>query len=263
MTLGVLAASLAGAVALGRSSEATVAVRTAPLPVSTGAPDVPMPTADPLVEPVGEDWAADAAIRAALVEQQRDVSAARAAARRAARAYVAPSATATPQAATWGALGAAGVWVVGDSIAAGMSAAWAGVHETLAVPGARSTTVVPQVLAALSHASGRPVLVVALGANDDPRTPAVFRSEVRRLLAAAPGCVVWSTVHRPGDRWAPLNEVLRDEAGTAGGRLQLAEWDRMAAADPSLLQPDGIHPRTGTVYRSIAGLAQQAAQRCS
>lgn len=259
--LGILAACLAGGVALARSGSATAAAHERPAAASVPLPSPP-PTADPLEQPVGEDWAVDAAIRAAVVQQQREVAAARAAARRAARAYVPPPAPTHPLTTT-SLLGGSGSWVVGDSIAAGMSGAWGADHETLAVPGARSTTVVPQVVSALSRSAGPPVLVVALGTNDDPRTPAVFRTEVRRLLGAAPGCVVWTTVHRPGGRWAPLNDVLREEAASSGGRMQLADWDRLASEDPSLLQPDGIHPRTGTVYRSIVGLAQQAAQRCS
>lgn len=122
---------------------------------------------------------------------------------------------------------------------------------------------VPRILSALRSATGRPMLIVALGTNDDPSTPEAFRAQVRRLVAAAPSCVVWVTVHRPGGRWEALNQVLQQEATSSGGRLALAGWDRLVAGEPALVQSDGIHPRTGTAYRSMVALATTAAATCS
>ena len=143
--------------------------------------------------------------------------------------------------------------MVGDSIAAGMGQQWPGAPAVVADPGARSGLVVTQVAPALAAAPGRPLVVVALGTNDDPRQVEAFRADVRALLGSAPGCVVWATVHRPGGRWEPLNAVLRGESARSGGRLQLADWDAFATANPQVLQADGIHPRTGTVTGRSSG----------
>jgi hypothetical protein len=225
------------------------------------------PASDGLTVIDAEDAAVDAAIRAAVVEQERVQRMRDEAARKASRwndrhgatGSGAGGAAATSSAGT----STSGVWVVGDSIAAGIGAAWPGDPVVVAVPGAHSSTVVPRAAPALAAAVGRPLTVVALGTNDNPTQPEVFRSGVRTLLAAAPGCVVWTTIHQPGGRWESLNAVLRTEAARSGGRLQLAEWDRLATSQPGLLQSDGIHPRTGTVYSSIVALAQRAASRCS
>lgn len=233
----------------------------APVPTDvarTAAPALPTPTDI-------EDAAVDAAIRAAVTDQQRVQRMREEAARKAARWNERHGVTASAPPSTRGSRGTgatSGVWVVGDSIAAGLGAAWPGDPVVVAVPGAHSSTVVPHAAPALAAASGRPLTVVALGTNDNPTQPELFRSEVRTLLAAAPGCVVWTTIHQPGGRWEVLNSVLRDEAARSGGRLQLADWDRLATSAPELLQSDGIHPRTGTVYSSIVALAQQAASRC-
>ena len=121
----------------------------------------------------------------------------------------------------------------------------------------------PQLLSALRGTATTPALVVAAGTNDDPRDPAAFAAAVGLVLRATPGCGVWVSTHRPGERWEPLNAALRVEQARASGRLQLADWDALATANPSMLQPDGIHPRTGTVYASIASLARTALGRCA
>lgn len=241
-----------------RASETASPPRpSSPAPSSSSAPG-------PTLAPVGVDWVADAQIKAAVVGQRLARQAARASARRSAR--TAAPAQAVTRAVAPTVLGAAppggDVWVVGDSIAAGMGQQWPGAPAVVADPGARSGLVVTQVAPALAAAPGRPLVVVALGTNDDPRQVEAFRADVRALLGSAPGCVVWATVHRPGGRWEPLNAVLRGESARSGGRLQLADWDAFATANPQVLQADGIHPRTGTVYRSLVGLASAAAARC-
>lgn len=253
----LLAAVAVPVVAAGRADGPVAA--SAPTAVSVTRPSAPVPApSDPLVPPPGVDWQVDAQIRAAVLaqqEQDRVVRAARRQAERKAARYVPPATTpSTPPTAA-----SDDVWVVGDSIAEGMGAAWPGTPYVLADPGQRSATVVPQVLSALA-AGGPRVLVVALGTNDSSLDVAGFRARVHQILDAAPGCVVWTTIHRPGGAWEPFNDVLRSIA--AEGRLRIADWDAYADAHPDTLQSDGIHPRTGTVYAAIAGLAASAAQGC-
>ncbi|HET8970101.1 MAG TPA: hypothetical protein VFN19_03500 [Candidatus Nanopelagicales bacterium] len=229
-------------------------------PITSG----PMPEA-PLVVPAGVDWRADAAIWAAVVDQRAAAAQRAAATRRAAQDTSAPRSGSGPDQAlppTSSQPTTTDVWVVGDSIAEGIGLAWPGTPVTLAQPGARTSTFVPQVVSALAAATTPRLLVVAGGTNDDPDDSGEFRDQVQRLLAATSGCVVWTTVHRPGGRWEVLNSVLGELAASSGGRLQLAAWDQLAVAEPALLQSDGIHPRSGTVYSQIVGLVNAAAQHC-
>jgi hypothetical protein len=258
----------------GRGTEPAMSVHVA-AGARVAAPAVVDPTrpeAAALEPATGVDWRADATIWAAVVRARVDDTRRAAATRQVAKqraeaAYQAARDTANrvaaaPAAPTTSTPLTGSVWVVGDSIAAGLGQAWPGSPSVITQPEARTAAVLPHVTSALAAGAAPHVLVVASGTNDDPADPDAFRTQVQHLLGATGGCVVWTTVHRPGGRWQSLNAVLAEQAAAAAGRLQLADWGRLATSNPELLQSDGIHPRSGTVYSRIVALATAAAARC-
>lgn len=114
-------------------------------------------------------------------------------------------------------------------------------------------------------ADGSTVLAVSLFTNDDPTHTAELRAAVRTTLerVGPRGCAVWATIARP-----PLNGVTYDAANTllrriaaTDSRLRLVHWAETAAAQPSLLGPDGVHP-TPSGYDLRARLYARAAESC-
>lgn len=153
--------------------------------------------------------------------------------------------------------------VVGDSIAVMVAEAWDGqvpvVEAQVGISSRASAEVVVPLLEGLSDPG---VTVVALGTNDDAGSSAAFGETVRRVVAAAPGCVAWLTVHRSagGQTWSAFNDVLRASARDFR-RLVLVDWDEIALTNPDAVYPDGIHPTPAGVSQ-IAAEVSQAAAKC-
>jgi peptidoglycan/LPS O-acetylase OafA/YrhL len=148
-----------------------------------------------------------------------------------------------------------GVLVVGDSVALGSSGA---LTATLgadtrvdAVVGRQfddGATIVDE------WASGHPgPVVVALGSNGIARD-----EDVERLIDAAPDRrIVLVSVSVPR-RWRePVNDVLHAAADRHDDRVRVADWAGIAAANPSLLGPDQVHP-TRTGQRRLATAVRDA-----
>lgn len=144
-----------------------------------------------------------------------------------------------------------------------LAEAWSGkvplVEATVGISSATSAEVVVPLLRGVE--AGGPV-VVALGTNDDPSTLARFEGTIRKVVSAAPGCVVWLTIHRveSSGSWEPFNEVLR-KVDRETDRLVLAGWAGMVARDGSLVYSDGVHP-TPSGVRALARAVSTAALGC-
>jgi lysophospholipase L1-like esterase len=156
------------------------------------------------------------------------------------------------------------VSLVGDSLNVGvepyLEAALGGwTIETDDVVG-RSTATGLEHLRERGAALGRYV-VISLGTNDPRDGVDAFRADVTQVLQVAGGrCVVWATIHRDGNAYAPFNEVLRDEAA-ANRNLRLVEWTSMLDSHPDWLAADGIHG-TPDGYRARAAAIVTAMRSC-
>lgn len=109
------------------------------------------------------------------------------------------------------------------------------------------------------------VLVISLGANDDPRAVFRFMSAVRSVVAAAGSsrCVIWSTVVRPpyaGVSYNGYNAALRRVARNSP-TLRVFDWQAMAKANPTWFGSDGVHP-TATGYRARAAAVAKLVKSC-
>lgn len=89
------------------------------------------------------------------------------------------------------------------------------------------------------------VVVFDLGTNDDPANPDALASNLlaARQIAGS-RCMVTATLNRP-----PVNGVAVDGLNravtafaAADGNVALVDWHGRAAANPSLLLDDGVHP---------------------
>ncbi len=104
-------------------------------------------------------------------------------------------------------------------------------------------------------------LVVSLGTNDPGNATDAFRADVTEVMRLASGrCVVWATIHRGGDAYAPFNDALEAEAA-ANRNLRLVEWTSMLEAHPEWLAADGIHA-TPDGYRARADAIVAAMRTC-
>lgn len=153
--------------------------------------------------------------------------------------------------------------VTGDSIAVMLAEAWPGkvpvVEAQVGISSSASARVLVPLLESLDDSG---LTVVALGTNDDASSSAAFAETVRKVVAAAPGCVAWLTVHREqgGQTWESFNEVLRSSERSFR-RLVLVDWDALASSTPEAVYPDGIHP-TPSGVRQLADMVAQAALSC-
>lgn len=113
--------------------------------------------------------------------------------------------------------------------------------------------------------SGSSVLAVSLFTNDSPRDIAALRAGVNSALqlVGAQGCVIWGAIVAPpigGVSYAAANRELRRQAAEHEN-LRIIAWDRLAAREPSLLEPDDTHP-TFDGYARLAKLYAAAARSC-
>jgi lysophospholipase L1-like esterase len=109
------------------------------------------------------------------------------------------------------------------------------------------------------------VLVISLGANDDPGAVAEFAADVRRISTTAGRgrCVIWSTVVRPpynGVSYEGYNRVLRHAAATFAN-IQLFDWQALAKTHPRWFGSDGVHP-TAEGYRARAAALARIVKSC-
>jgi lysophospholipase L1-like esterase len=128
----------------------------------------------------------------------------------------------------------------------------------------RHTVDAPRELRSLS-ASLPHVLVISLGANDDPSSVAAFATEVRRIAttAGASRCVIWSTVVRPpynGVSYEGYNRVLQ-RAARANANFRVFDWQALARAHPQWFGSDGVHP-TADGYRARAAALARLVKSC-
>ncbi len=157
--------------------------------------------------------------------------------------------------------------VVGDSLAVG-----AAPHLQRELPGWTIETSAQKGKHASEGAAeitGRddlpPVIVVSLGTNDDPAASDSFAATVQAVLDAAgpAGCVVWPNIVRPpyaGVSYGGYNQALERLYATSPN-LFVVDWVGIAAADPSLLAPDGVHA-TPSGYAVRARAIAQAVRSC-
>jgi lysophospholipase L1-like esterase len=109
------------------------------------------------------------------------------------------------------------------------------------------------------------VLVISLGANDDPSAVSSFASYVRDAvrIAGPRRCVIWATVLRPpynGVSYEGYNRVLRSARGRYRN-LRVFDWVALAQANPGWFGGDGVHP-TATGYRARAQALAQMVMAC-
>ena len=122
----------------------------------------------------------------------------------------------------------------------------------------------PAAVRALGPALPR-VLVISLGANDNPAAVSQFVTDIRRVVAAAGSrrCVIWSTVVRPpynGVSYNGYNNALRREAKRLPN-LIVFDWQALAKAHPGWFGSDGVHP-TATGYRARAAAVAKLVKSC-
>jgi lysophospholipase L1-like esterase len=82
------------------------------------------------------------------------------------------------------------------------------------------------------------VVVFDLGVNDGAAAPVAANLAAARQITGD-RCLVVSTLHGPGAYVVPANRAIRAFAD-ANPEVVLVDWD--AAADPALVNPDGVHP---------------------
>jgi hypothetical protein len=134
------------------------------------------------------------------------------------------------------------VTAVGDSImvasATALAAAMPGIYIDAQIGRQmQSGLVVIQRLAAAGTL--RHIVIVGLGTNGD-----VTASQIRQLRQAIGPNRDLVLVNTFGPMpWEREDNTVLAAAARQGGHVELANWNRAIAADPSLLWPDGIHPQ--------------------
>ena len=122
----------------------------------------------------------------------------------------------------------------------------------------------PRAVRLLSSSLPR-VLVISLGANDDPGAVVAFAADVRHIATTAGGgrCVIWSTVVRPpykGVSYEGYNRVLV-RAATKYANFRVFDWQALAKKHPWWFGSDGVHP-TAKGYRARAAALARLVKSC-
>ena len=128
----------------------------------------------------------------------------------------------------------------------------------------RHTDEGPRAISVLSSTLPR-VLVISLGANDDPGAVAAFAADVRRITTSAGygRCVIWSTVVRPpynGVSYEGYNRVLF-RAATKYANFRVFDWQALAKMHPRWFGSDGVHP-VAAGYRARAAALARLVRSC-
>ena len=156
----------------------------------------------------------------------------------------------------------------GDSLTVGT-----GVYLSSFLPGwsitqsasiSRHTDEGPRAVRVLSSTLPR-VLVISLGANDDPGAVAAFAADVGRITTTAGNgrCVIWSTVVRPpynGVSYEGYNRVLL-RAAAKYANFRVFDWQALAKTHPRWFGSDGVHP-TAEGYRARAAALARLVRSC-
>lgn len=117
----------------------------------------------------------------------------------------------------------------------------------------------PAAVRSLSSSLPR-VLVISLGANDDPGAVEAFAADVRRIATTAGRgrCVIWSTVVRPpynGVSYEGYNRVLR-RAPMRYANFHVFDWQALARKHPRWFGSDAVHPSLDGYRARAAALAK-------
>jgi hypothetical protein len=105
-------------------------------------------------------------------------------------------------------------------------------------------------------------VVVSLGTNDSADDAAGFRRQVREALSIAgvARCVVWVNLAVSWESFAPLNDVLVEEASRVDN-LRVVDWAALLEEHPDWLAADGVHG-TEDGYRARARAVADAVRGC-
>jgi lysophospholipase L1-like esterase len=152
------------------------------------------------------------------------------------------------------------VTAVGDSImvasAAALNAAMPGIYIDAQV-GRQMQSGLEAIQDLAAAGTLRHIVVIGLGTNGDVTAGQI--RQLRQVIGPKRDLVLVNTFG-PMPWEHEVNAEL-DAAARQGGNVELANWNKAIAADPSLLWPDGIHPQPSgaKLYARVVLAAARAA----
>ncbi len=109
------------------------------------------------------------------------------------------------------------------------------------------------------------ILAVSLFTNDHPRDTGALEAAVRATAGRPGGCAVWATIVAPpfeGASHDAANALLRRLARERTLALELVDWARAVARDPSLMSGDEVHASPAG-YRVRSRMYARAIRACA